>query len=79
MSEAVCDVGCGIVQAYCESHSVDVRSAVDVGCAGGESSRRLAATIPEAKLTGVDLSPYFLGLAEMRRRSDSNAANWPCS
>ena len=57
-----------IMQAYCQKHKCEVQTAVDVGCAGGDSSRRLAARYPDAQLTGVDLSPYFLALAELRQR-----------
>lgn len=57
-----------VMQAYCQKHKCDVHIAADVGCAGGDSSRRLAARFPDAQLTGVDLSPYFLALAELRQR-----------
>ena len=43
---------------------------MDLGCGTGTSSRRLAATYPQAsKVIGVDLSPYFLTVA--RRAPDA--------
>jgi ubiquinone/menaquinone biosynthesis C-methylase UbiE len=39
---------------------------VDLGCGIGMSTFALQATFPEANLTGVDLSPYFLAVAKYR-------------
>lgn len=39
---------------------------VDLGCSVGMSTFALQATFPEANLTGVDLSPYFLAVAKYR-------------
>ena len=55
-------------QGYCERQGVTVRKAVDAACSAGESTRRLAARFPEAQLAGIDLSPNFLAVAELRRR-----------
>lgn len=41
---------------------------VDLGCSVGMSTFALQATFPEAQLTGVDLSPYFLAVAQYRDR-----------
>lgn len=57
-----------IMQGYCKRHGLAVGKAVDVACSGGESTRRLAARFPEAQLAGIDLSPHFLAVAELRRR-----------
>ena len=57
-----------VLQAYCRKHNVQVQRAVDAGCAGGESTRWLADSYPEAQVTGVDISAHFLALAELRRR-----------
>ena len=57
-----------VLQAFCRRHSVEVHQAVDAGCAGGESTRWLADSFPEARVTGVDISAHFLALAELRRR-----------
>ena len=45
-----------------------MKKAVDIACSAGESTRRLAARFPEAQLAGIDLSPNFLAVAELRRR-----------
>lgn len=39
---------------------------VDLGCSVGMSTFALQATFPEATVTGVDLSPYFLAIAKYR-------------
>ena len=56
------------MQGYCKRQGVTVKKAVDVACSAGESTRRLAARFPEAQLAGIDLSPNFLAVAELRRR-----------
>ncbi|KAL3158413.1 hypothetical protein ABBQ38_010648 [Trebouxia sp. C0009 RCD-2024] len=53
---------------YCKRQGVQIRTAVDVACSAGDSTRRLADRFPEARLAGVDLSPNFLAVAELRRR-----------
>ncbi|UBF24394.1 class I SAM-dependent methyltransferase [Kovacikia minuta CCNUW1] len=42
------------------------RDIVDLGCGAGMSTFALQATYPEATVTGVDLSPYFLAVANYR-------------
>ncbi|MGA7954347.1 MAG: class I SAM-dependent methyltransferase [Gloeobacterales cyanobacterium] len=42
---------------------------VDLGCSVGMSTFALQTLYPEAKLTGVDLSPYFLAVAQYRSPS----------
>ncbi|MGV0025005.1 methyltransferase domain-containing protein [Phormidesmis priestleyi] len=39
---------------------------VDMGCSVGMSTFKLQETFPHAKITGVDLSPYFLAIAQYR-------------
>ncbi|MCC3591210.1 class I SAM-dependent methyltransferase [Microcoleus sp. PH2017_28_MFU_U_A] len=39
---------------------------VDLGCSVGMSTFALGDVYPEAKMTGVDLSPYFLSVAQYR-------------
>jgi ubiquinone/menaquinone biosynthesis C-methylase UbiE len=41
---------------------------LDLGCSVGMSTFALQATFPQARLTGVDLSPYFLTVAQYRDR-----------
>lgn len=46
------------------SHIVETpRAIVDLGCSVGMSTKALQTTYPQAKITGVDLSPYFLAVA----------------
>jgi ubiquinone/menaquinone biosynthesis C-methylase UbiE len=42
---------------------------VDLGCSVGMSTFALQALYPESKITGVDLSPYFLSVAQYRSSS----------
>ena len=56
-------------QAYSERHGArSVRDALDAGCSAGQSSRSLAERLPHANVTGLDLSPHFLAIAEHRER-----------
>jgi ubiquinone/menaquinone biosynthesis C-methylase UbiE len=41
---------------------------VDLGCGVGMSTETLQAIFPNATLTGVDLSPYFLAVAQYRQQ-----------
>jgi ubiquinone/menaquinone biosynthesis C-methylase UbiE len=42
------------------------RDIIDLGCSVGMSTFALGDVYPEAKMTGVDLSPYFLAVAQYR-------------
>lgn len=56
-------------QAHFQSCSLPAPSHIlDVGCSTGISSRYLAAAWPQAHVTGIDLSPYFLAVAEWQNR-----------
>ena len=48
------------------------RDIVDLGCGVGMSTVTLQETFPQANLTGVDLSPYFLTVAGYRWGQTSN-------
>ena len=50
------------------SNTPSFTSILDVGCSVGVSTRHLAAAWPGAAVTGLDLSPYFLSVAELRER-----------
>lgn len=41
---------------------------VDIGCGVGLSTEAFQTTFPQASLTGVDLSPYFLAVAQYRQQ-----------
>ncbi|NER81233.1 MAG: methyltransferase domain-containing protein, partial [Leptolyngbya sp. SIO1D8] len=44
----------------------------DLGCGVGMSTETIQATFPDATLTGVDLSPYFLAVAKYRASLSSS-------
>ena len=46
------------------SVSTDIRTAVDLGCSTGLSTSELHTAFPEAHITGLDLSPYFIAVAK---------------
>ena len=49
------------------------RDIVDIGCSVGMSTFALQQVYPEANLTGVDLSPYFLAVAAYRSQQSGSA------
>lgn len=61
------------------SGNMKIRDILDVGCSVGVSTRFLADKFPSAKLTGLDLSPYFLAVAkykEKRNPESSTTFQW---
>lgn len=50
---------------------------VDLGCGVGMSTLVFQDTFPHAQLTGVDLSPYFLAVAQYREQHDETPAAAP--
>lgn len=52
--------------------NIDVQDIVDLGCSVGMSTLALQEAYPQAKLTGVDLSPYFLAVANYRSQHAHN-------
>ena len=49
---------------------------LDLGCGVGMSTLALQDVYPEAKVTGVDLSPYFLAVAQYRGEQSQYKINW---
>ena len=49
---------------------------LDLGCSVGMSTFALQETYPQAKVTGLDLSPYFLAVANYRSRGRNAAIEW---
>ncbi len=49
---------------------------VDVGCGVGMSTFTLQESYPDANLTGLDLSPYFLSVAQHRAQQQNRQVNW---
>lgn len=48
----------------------------DLGCSVGMSSFALQDTYPHAKITGIDLSPYFLAVADYQAQQQQRSINW---
>jgi ubiquinone/menaquinone biosynthesis C-methylase UbiE len=49
---------------------------LDVGCGVGLSTFALQETYPDAQITGLDLSPYFLAVAHYRSQQRQAKINW---
>ncbi|KAF9597056.1 hypothetical protein IFM89_015247 [Coptis chinensis] len=45
-----------------------INDILDIGCSVGVSTRFLADRFPSAKVTGLDLSPYFLAVAQFKEK-----------
>lgn len=56
--------------------SIQPQDIVDMGCSVGMSSFALQELFPQAKVTGVDLSPYFLAIANLKSRQRSSQFTW---
>ncbi|CAA7410988.1 unnamed protein product [Spirodela intermedia] len=70
-----------VIEQHHQRHSRNliISDILDIGCSIGFSTRCLASRFPSARLTGVDLSPYFLSVAqfkEKQRASRSNPITW---
>lgn len=48
----------------------------DLGCGVGMSTETLQATFPQAGITGIDLSPYFLAVARYRTAESNPTITW---
>ncbi|MBF2097994.1 MAG: class I SAM-dependent methyltransferase [Gloeomargaritaceae cyanobacterium C42_A2020_066] len=52
------------------------RAILDVGCSVGMSSFALQRVYPEAQITGLDLSPHFLAVAQYQSQQQGAAIRW---
>ncbi|WP_013325384.1 class I SAM-dependent methyltransferase [Gloeothece verrucosa] len=59
-----------------EKHALAPQDILDVGCSIGMSTFALQQTYPQARVTGLDLSPYFLAVANYRARKENLKINW---
>ncbi|XP_021775672.1 uncharacterized protein LOC110739532 [Chenopodium quinoa] len=50
-----------------------VADILDIGCSVGWSTRFLANKFPSANVTGLDLSPYFLAVAQYKEKNGSSS------
>ncbi|KAI5065216.1 hypothetical protein GOP47_0019911 [Adiantum capillus-veneris] len=55
------------------SGNPEIRDILDVGCSVGISTRCLADTFPSAQVTGLDLSPYFVAVAQHKDKKEAAA------
>ena len=59
-----------------EQVPIEPEAILDMGCSVGMSSFALQEVYPKAKITGLDLSPYFLTVAQNRAKEKNLAINW---
>jgi SAM-dependent methyltransferase len=59
-----------------EQLQADFPDIVDLGCSVGMSSRALQEAYPDATVTGVDLSPYYLAVANRQGRETGEKILW---
>ena len=52
------------------------KNILDLGCGIGMSTRSLQSIYPQARVTGIDLSPYFLAVARHRDRQNNLNIEW---
>lgn len=55
---------------------IQPKNILDLGCSVGMSTFTLQKTYPQAKITGLDLSPYCLAVAEYNSRKNKTNINW---
>jgi len=58
------------------SISQEPQNILDMGCSVGMSSFALQSVYPQATITGLDLSPYFLAIANYRGQQNQTKINW---
>ncbi len=62
------------LQDYLQAHRLpQPATLLDIGCGPGPSSREAADLWPGTQVTGVDLSPHYIALAEAQER----CVDWP--
>lgn len=59
-----------------EQLTIQPQNILDLGCSVGMSTLALQKVYPQAKITGVDLSPYFLAVAKYRTQQNAQNINW---
>ncbi|MBF2019092.1 MAG: class I SAM-dependent methyltransferase [Hydrococcus sp. C42_A2020_068] len=56
--------------------SIEPQDILDMGCSVGLSTFALQKVYPQAKITGLDLSPYYLAVAQYRARERNARIDW---
>lgn len=59
-----------------KSQITEPRDILDLGCSVGMSTFALQKAYPQAKITGLDLSPYFLAVAHYRSEQHKAQIKW---
>jgi len=59
-----------------EQITIQPQDILDLGCSVGLSTFTLQQVYPQANLTGLDLSPYFLAVAQYNSRQQNLKINW---
>ncbi|MCC0176421.1 class I SAM-dependent methyltransferase [Waterburya agarophytonicola K14] len=63
-------------QAILENIAIAPHNILDLGCGAGMSTFELQNIYPQAQVTGVDLSPYFLAVAKYRGQQNNQNVRW---
>jgi ubiquinone/menaquinone biosynthesis C-methylase UbiE len=64
------------IQAATVDSAIAFKQILDLGCGVGMSTFALQEIYPQAQITGVDLSPYFLAVAQYRACNNNQKINW---
>ncbi len=59
-----------------EQVTIEPQDILDLGCSVGMSTFALQQIYPQAKITGMDLSPYYLAVAKYRAQERDAQINW---
>jgi len=71
------DIYSQVLDYMSEAGCREVKTALDAACSAGISTRSLAKRFPDAQVIGMDLSPYFLAVAELREEEIQDSAKHP--
>ncbi|KAJ0054502.1 hypothetical protein Pint_02401 [Pistacia integerrima] len=63
------------IKQHHQQYSGEIRDILDIGCSVGVSTGFLAHYFPSAKVTGLDLSPYFLAVAQYKEKRGTPRKN----
>ncbi|MEN9518757.1 MAG: hypothetical protein RLZZ381_1345 [Cyanobacteriota bacterium] len=63
-------------QALQQHLTITPKTILDLGCGVGMSSIALQEIYPQAQITGIDLSPYFLCVAQHRAKQQQHSIKW---
>ncbi|KAL9458190.1 hypothetical protein AB3S75_007116 [Citrus x aurantiifolia] len=63
------------IEKHHQQYAGEIRDILDIGCSVGVSTKCLADKFPSAKVTGLDLSPYFLAVAQLKEKKGGPRKN----